>query len=425
MRALASRIADRLPGFLHDLEELLRIPSVSTCEEHRGDVTRCAGWIADHLCRIGIPSARVVETAGHPIVHARHGDREDRPTVLMYAHYDVQPPDPLDEWTAPPFEPVIDDGVIRARGACDDKGQLFAMVKALEILLEEGPLPVNVEVLFEGEEECSSPSLEPFLRDLSRSSRASVALICDTAMPDASTPAVTVSLRGFAGLEISIRGSEHDLHSGVYGGVADNPLHVLSRVVSSLHDDNRRVAIEGFHDGTVAREEAALRPCLDVNGMWGGYLGEGSKTIIPAVAHAKISCRLVAGQDPRDILDKLRRHVAGRVPDGMELRMHETGRVLPVSIDPSGAAFRAATGALYEVFGQEAVLRHEGGSLPVVALLRKHLGVEPILLGFGLETDGAHAPDESFGLDRFGKCVEAVVGFLKTYDPGRSGARRS
>ncbi len=434
--------------FLGELEHLLRIPSISTDSAYADDVNRAARWLSNHFEEIGLEKSKVVVTEGHPIVYAEHVTSPEKPTVLVYGHYDVQPPDPLVEWDTDPFEPTRRDGAIYARGACDDKGQMFMHVKAAEAYLEgEGDPPVNLKYVIEGEEETGSVSIGPFLEENADRLDADVALISDTAMFAPDTPSITYGLRGLAYAEISLRGPNRDLHSGNYGGAVDNPANALSRILAGLHDDDHRITIPGFYDDvrdltpaereTYAQlpfDEAAwmdaigidavrtegnytilegltARPTLDVNGLWSGYTGEGAKTVLPAKAHAKVSMRLVPHQDIEDVYDKLEAHLQEEVPDTMSFTMRRLHGGDPVLIDPSIPPMQAAKQAMTEVLGTEPVFVRNGGTIPVVADFQDRLDLDSVLMGFGLDSDAIHSPNEHFGIDRFHQGIQTIIRF--------------
>lgn len=432
---------------LAELQEFLRIPSVSTLPEHRDDVRRAAEWVADHLRGLGMPQVEVVPTGGHPVVWAEETVDPALPTVLVYGHYDVQPVDPVDEWRTPPFEPAVVDGRIYARGASDDKGQLFLHFKAMEAFkATRGRLPVNLCFLIEGEEEIGSPHLPGFVaRKAER--RPDVLLISDTNMPAPQAPAICYGLRGVAALELEVRGARTDLHSGLHGGAAPNPLHALARLIASLHDEEGRVVVEGFYEGVrpldseerrrlasapfdadAYREELGVpalvgepeytvperigaRPCIDVNGMWGGFQGEGTKTVIPATAYAKVTCRLVPDQTPDEVLSRLEEHLRRHTPPGVTLRMRRGHGGAPWIGDPDHPAMQAARRALEEVFGAPAHFIRAGGTIPVVELFSRTWGTPIVMMGFGLPEDGAHAPNESFSLDQFDRGIRALCAY--------------
>ncbi|RMH63255.1 MAG: dipeptidase [Bacteroidetes bacterium] len=443
---------DHYDRFIADLEALLRIPSISTDPAYAGEVRRCAEWLVEHLRQIGMAQATLFETDGHPIVYAEHHVGDDRPTVLVYGHYDVQPPDPLELWTSPPFEPVIRDGVLYARGACDDKGQFWMHVKAAEAYLHgEGALPLNLKILLEGEEESGSVHLAPFIRAHRDLLAADVVLISDTAMFARDVPSITYGLRGLAYVEVTLTGPNRDLHSGSYGGAIENPINTLARLIAGLHDAEHRITIPGFYDDVrplteeeratyralpfdeaawladvgvrQARTEAgysvleakSARPTLDVNGIWGGYTGQGAKTVLPSQAHAKISMRLVPDQQPDDIVARLRQYFEAHTPPTMTLRFTDLHGGKPVIVDVDNPAMQAAAEAMAGVYGKKPYFTREGGSIPVVADFKEILGIDTVLMGFGLNSDALHSPNEHFGLDRFREGVETIIRFHATY----------
>lgn len=434
--------------FTNELEDLLRIPSVSTDSAYAEDVKEAAHWLADNLDEIGIDHVEVIPTDGHSIVFAEHHSGDDKPTVLVYGHYDVQPPDPIDLWDTPPFEPKRENGTLYARGACDDKGQMFMHVKAAEAYLkQEGELPVNLKFLIEGEEETGSVHLGPFIEANQEKLAADVVLISDTAMFAPGVPSITYGLRGLAYTEVTLRGPDRDLHSGIYGGAVDNPANALSRIIAKLHDEDHRIAIPGFYDdvrdltpeeretyaalpfdedrwkdeididavltekGYTTLEAISARPTLDVNGIWGGYTGEGAKTVLPAEAHAKISMRLVPNQNTEDIYNKLEAFLEELVPDTMTLEFKRLHGGKPVLVDTESTAMQAAKDAMGDVFGKEPFFVRNGGSIPVVADFKDILGLDSVLMGFGLDSDAIHSPNEHFGLDRFQKGIESIIRF--------------
>jgi acetylornithine deacetylase/succinyl-diaminopimelate desuccinylase-like protein len=441
--------ARRREDWTRDLMECLKIPSISTRPEHKEQVAECADWIVRHLKDIGLEGVYAAKTAGHPMITGEHIVDPARPTVLVYGHYDVQPVEPLDLWTTPPFEPEIRDGSIYGRGAVDDKGQLFMILKAIQAWQESGDgLPVNLKFAVEGEEEAGSESLGPFLAEHKEKLAADTVLVCDTDMIDAQTPAITASLRGLCYMQIDLRGARGDLHSGSFGGTVVNTLHVLANIISQLHTDDHRVAVPGFYDdaveptdemraqvakipfdmdrwresagGSVDRTETGysileantLRPCLDVNGIWGGYQGDGAKTVIACEAGCKLSARLVADMDPEDIYRKVRSYVESLVPKGFEVDVRALGYGGPVSVNTDSPAIRAATAAIEGTFGRGPVLNRSGGSIPAVGMFRQVLGIDGTLLGFGLKSDGLHAPNEKFGLDRFAAGMDTIIRFF-------------
>ena len=436
--------------FLAELETFLRIPSVSTQPEHKPDVERAAAWLRDRLLDAGFPRAEVMPTAGHPVVYAEWmAAGADAPTILVYGHYDVQPPDPLDLWETPPFEPTVIGDDLFARGASDDKGQLYVHVKAAEAFKEtEGAPPVNVKCIFEGEEETGSPSLGPFIREHQDLLAADVAVISDTGMLGKETPSIVYGLRGLAYVEVAVTGPDHDLHSGIYGGAVLNPVNALCAMIAQLHDENGRITIPGFYDRVrdVSDEERAelaeapfdrqawleeagvktdwgepeytiiertsARPTLDVNGIWGGYIEPGAKTVLPSQAFAKVSMRLVPDQDPKRIADLFRNHFKEIAPEAVTVEVQELHGGDPAIVDRDSAAMQAASQAYAEAFGKEPLLVRRGGSIPVVATFQQVLGLETVLMGFGLPDDRLHSPNEKFHLPNFYRGIEAAIRFM-------------
>ncbi len=432
--SIFQRIDRRRQQSVDGLKELLRIPSVSTQSEHAADIQRCAAWLAGQLGQCGL-AARVEKTGGHPVVLATNQRLAGRPTVLLYGHYDVQPPEPLEEWTSPPFEPTVRDGAIYARGAADDKGQIWAHIEAMRVWKEVGGLPVNVIVMFEGEEEIGSANLAKFMDDHRDDLKADIAVISDSGQFARGVPAITYGLRGLVYLEVIVSAAPYDLHSGIYGGSVPNPANVLAMLIAGLHDGQGRVNIPGFYDDVVEvspgerREWASLpfdeaaeacelnlpalsgeqgysvierrwaRPTCDVNGLSGGYQGHGAKTIIPARASAKISMRLVPNQDPRKIeaafIDALRK----RAPGNVKLEFLSHSHAAPVVVSREGPAMQLAKSAIKRGCGKEPVLIREGGTIPVVGLIKTMLGIDSLLVGFGLPDDRVHSPNEKFDLE--------------------------
>lgn len=432
-------IEARETQFLEELKELLSIPSISTDPELASEVRRCAEWVATHLEKIGLPQVSIEETAGHPIVYAedlRAG--AGAPTLLLYGHYDVQPPDPLELWETPPFEPDVRDGKIFARGATDDKGQFFAHLKGLEAWLQTaGQLPVNVKLLIEGEEEVGSPSLDPWIEANQEKLRCDAVVISDSSMFAPGRPSITYGLRGLAYMEITVQGPSHDLHSGLYGGGVPNPINELCRLIAALHDDEGKIQIPGFYekvrelepqerqdllalnfDAETFQKESGVkalkgepgystvehiwtRPTLDCNGIWGGFTGKGAKTVLPAKAHAKFSCRLVPDQTPAEIAEKAVAYLKEIAHPAVkvEVSIHHGGQ--PVITDRDAPAVRAATRALSRVWNEETVFTRGGGSIPVVATFSSVLKVPTVLMGLGLEDDRLHSPNEKFDLENF------------------------
>ncbi len=437
--------------FLDELKAFLSIPSISTQAEHKPDIERAAVWLRDRLQDAGFPRAEVMPTAGHPVVYGEWmAAGADAPTILIYGHYDVQPPDPLDLWETPPFEPTVVGDDLFARGASDDKGQLYVHVKAMEAFREtEGAPPVNVKCIFEGEEESGSPSLEPFIREHTDLLAADVAVVSDTGMLGKETPSIVYGLRGLAYVEVEVTGPDHDLHSGLYGGAVLNPINALCAMIARLHDEDGRITIPGFYDRVrpLSDEERAelaeapfdrqewleeagvttdwgepdytiiertsARPTLDVNGIWGGYIEPGAKTVLPSKACAKISMRLVPDQDPVRIGQLFRDYFTDIAPQGVDVAVRPLHGGEPAIVDRDSPAMKAASRAYAKAFGKEPVLVRRGGSIPVVATFQKVLGVETVLMGFGLPDDRLHSPNEKFHLPNFYRGIEAAIHFMK------------
>ena len=433
-----------------ELQDFVRFPSVSAQPRHAGDVKGCAAWLAVHLRRIGLEHIRVIPTPRHPIVYADWVLSPGKPTVLIYGHYDVQPADPLREWRSLPFEPVVRGQSLYGRGACDDKGQMFAHVKAIEIHLRtRGLLPVNVKCLFEGEEEIGSPNLIPFLKRHRRALAADVVVMSDSPMADADRPAITYAVRGGLGLELTVRGPRRDLHSGLFGGAVRNPLQALCEIIASLHDRRGRVAIPGFYDqvrlwppeerATMARngpsdatvlrdagaaqawgeegytlhERTTIRPALTINGLVGGYQGPGGKAVIPAVASAKLSFRLVPDQDPGEIAALFHRHLARIAPPTVRCTVRTDLAARPALVDRRHPAVLAAAVACAAGFGTAPAFLRTGGTIPVVSAFQKLLGAPTVLIGFAPPGARIHAPDEHFPLPTFFKAIATCTRFLE------------
>jgi acetylornithine deacetylase/succinyl-diaminopimelate desuccinylase-like protein len=445
---------------LDQLKELLAIPSVSTQPQHQGDIARAADWLAGHMRAIGLKQVAVYPTSRHPIVYGQWTEAPGAPTVLIYGHYDVQPPDPLELWRTPPFEPTVRQGDLYARGAADDKGQLFIHLKALQAFLQTvGRAPVNLKFLLEGEEEIGSPSLEGFVSDQRDLLAADVALISDSHILAPDQPALVYGLRGLCYMEIEVQGPAQDLHSGSYGGAIHNPAEVLCQIVGALKDAQGRIAIPGFYDRVrpisdeeraelarvpfseaqfvqetgVARtwgeqgysvlEQIGARPTLDVNGFVSGYTGEGAKTIIPAWARAKVSMRLVAQQDPDEIRRLFTAHVRTLAPDSVRLTLCNFGLAKPALVDRDIPAMQAAAHAYQRAFGVRPVFIREGGSIPVVTLLKDELGLDTILMGFGLPDDNIHGPNEKLHLDNFYRGIETAIHFFDLINSHEGGIK--
>jgi acetylornithine deacetylase/succinyl-diaminopimelate desuccinylase-like protein len=417
---------------MQELFEFLRFPSVSGKSEHKKDVRACAEWLNDHLNKIGFTS-KVMPTKGHPVVYAEYKADKNAPTVLYYGHYDVQPPEPLDLWKSPPFEPEVRQGYIYARGASDDKGQTFAHIKGLEAVLKaNSSLPINVKFLIEGEEEAASENLPVFIRKNKKMLKADIAVVSDTSQFDKNTPAVTFGLRGIAFVELFVYGPNRDVHSGGFGGAIANPINVLCAMIARLHDKNGRVTIPGFYKdvkpitkwekaqfrklpyseakykkalgvpalhgekGFTTYERVWARPTLDVNGITGGYQGEGGKTIIPAVASCKITMRLVPDMDPNDISNKLEKYLKKIAPKSVRVKVVKHGGARAVVVPTDGPWLEAAGRAIKTGFGKDPVYMREGGSIPVVADFKSILGVDTLLIGFAQYDDNIHSPNERF-----------------------------
>ena len=433
--------------FLDELMELLRIPSVSADSKFKQDVEKAAVYLQDALNKIGVDQVEICPTAGHPIVYAEKIVDPQLPTVLVYGHYDVQPADPYELWDSPPFEPVIKDDKIYARGACDDKGQLYMHVKALEIMNEQGTPPCNIKFMLEGEEEVGSGNLEIFVRENAQKLAADVILISDTSIISNDTPSITVGLRGLAYVEVEVIGPNRDLHSGVYGGAVANPANVLCTMIASLIDEKGRITIPGYYDkveelsaeqreemakapfdlgaykedlgiesvqgeeGYSSIERAGIRPTLDVNGIWGGYTGEGAKTVLPSKAYAKISMRLVPNQDHEEITQLFTEHFKAIAPPSVKVNItpHHGGQ--PAVTPTDSAAFKAASNAFEEAWGKKPIPTRDGGSIPIVALFEEVLGLQTVLFGFGLDSDAIHSPNESYGIYNYLKGIETIVLF--------------
>lgn len=451
--AVMARVDAGLDGSVERLFDFLRIPSVSTDPAYKAEVERGAAWVAETLTQLGF-EASVRPTAGKPMVIGHHpGPGGDAPHILYYGHYDVQPPDPVELWNSPPFEPVLADGPhgkrIVARGAVDDKGQVMTFIEAFRAWRDvHGTLPCRVTVMIEGEEEIGSPSLLPFLEANLDELRADACVVCDTGMWSIDQPAITYSLRGLAYLEVKIQGPDQDLHSGLYGGSAINPINVLARILGEMHDETGRIAIPGFYDDVIplgeneraqwdaldfdeagflgqvglevaggeqgfgALERQWARPTLDVNGIWGGYTDPGAKTVIAREAHAKLSCRLVAGQDPDRIMACVQDFIRAALPQGFTAEFQDHGRAPAVRVPTDSPYLQAGLSGLREVYGKDAYLIGTGGSIPAVGAIKSLLGMDSILLGFGLSDDRVHSPNEKFELTCFHNGIRSNAAVL-------------
>ena len=437
--------------FLDELIELLRVPSVSADSNHKEDVAKAAEYIKNKLSDAGADVAEICQTEGHPIVYGEKTIDPSKPTVIIYGHYDVQPPDPLELWDSPPFEPVIKNEKIYARGACDDKGQMYMHIKAFESLMKTNSLPCNLKFMIEGEEEVGSDNLEAFIRENKEKLKGDVILISDTSIISNENPSITVGLRGLSYLEVEVIGPNRDLHSGVYGGAVDNPVNVLCEMINSMKDENGHITIPGFYDKVVELSESdrkkineapfdlgeyksdlgiddvfgekdyttlervGIRPTLDVNGIWGGYIGEGAKTVLPSKASAKISMRLVPNQSSDEITKLFTEHFQKIAPKSVKVKItpHHGGQPAMLSTDSIG--YQAASKAMEEAWGKTPIPTKEGGSIPIVALFQDVLELDSILLGVGLDSDAIHSPNESFGIYNFYKGIETMIGFHKHF----------
>lgn len=437
--------------FLSELIELLTIPSVSADVAYEKDVIKAAEWVGESLVKAGLDKVKLMKTKGFPVVYGEKIISESLPTVLVYGHYDVQPADPLELWDSPPFEPVIKNEKIYARGAADDKGQAFMHVKALEAMIATNELPCNVKLLIEGEEEIGSENLESFVKENKALLKNDVILVSDTHMIANDTPSITTGLKGLSYLEVEVTGPNRDLHSGTYGGSVANPINVLCEMIASLKDENNHISIPDFYNdvltvsaeerteinrapfnleefkmslnigqedgekGYTTTERTGIRPTLDVNGIWGGYIGEGAKTVLPSKAHAKISMRLVPNQSSEKITELFTDHFISIAPLGVKVKVtpHHGGE--PALTDIKSAGYQAASDAMEKTFGKKPIPVKQGGSIPIVALFKKELESEAILMGFGLNSDAIHSPNEHYGLFNFYRGIETIPYFFKYF----------
>lgn len=457
MKETLNYIQSNKDSFLNELVELLKIPSVSADPTYAKDVKLTAEFLATEFTKMNLDKVEVIETEGHPIVYAEKIVDANLPTVLVYGHYDVQPADPIELWDSPPFEPIIKateihpEGAIFARGACDDKGQMYMHVKAVDAMIKSNELACNVKFMIEGEEEVGSANLETFIKANVDKLKADVILVSDTGMIDNDTPSITTGLRGLSYVEVEVTGPNRDLHSGLYGGAVANPINILTKMIASLQNENNYITIPNFYDdvqelsaneraqmakapfseeaykksidinavygekGYTTNERASIRPTLDVNGIWGGYIGEGAKTVIASKAYAKISMRLVPNQDPDKITNLFKAHFESIVPNGASVKVtpHHGGEPSVTQID--SLEYEAASLALEESFGKKPIPVRSGGSIPIVAMFEKVLGLKTILLGFGLDSDAIHSPNEHYGLFNFYKGIETIPYFYKYY----------
>lgn len=451
MQVIKNYIEQNRQRFLDELFELLRFPSVSADPKYKGDVLDTADFVAKKLEEAGADQVEVCTTEGYPIVYGEKLIDPALPTVLVYGHYDVQPPDPIELWNTPPFEPALRDGKIFARGACDDKGQFYMHVKAFELMMQTKTLPCNVKFMIEGEEEVGSDNLGKFVAQNKDRLKADVVLISDTSMISMENPSLETGLRGLAYMEVEVQGPNRDLHSGVYGGAVANPATILCQMIASLHDKNNHITIPGFYDDVIVLSEnernalndapfdldeykkdlsvdevwgeegystierTGIRPTLEVNGIWGGYTGPGAKTVLPAKANAKISMRLVPGQDWRKISDLFKSHFEKIAPKSVKVNViaHHGGTPYITPVD--SLAFKAAYKAIEVSFGKEPVPTRGGGSIPIVALFEEELGIKTVLLGFGLDSDNLHSPNEKYDVFNYYKGIETIPLFYKYF----------
>lgn len=457
MSTINDYISNHKDRFLNELLDLLRIPSVSADSKFKEDVRKAAGFIQEKLISAGADKAEICETAGHPIVYGEKIVGPGVPTVLVYGHYDVQPADPYELWDSPPFEPVIKeteihpDGAIFARGSCDDKGQMYMHIKAFEAMMATDELSCNVKFIIEGEEEVGSDNLEAFLKENKDMLKCDVVLVSDTGIIANDVPSITVGLRGLSYVEVEVTGPNRDLHSGLYGGAVPNPINILSEMIASLKDESQRINIPGFYNDVIeltaveraamakapfdvndfkdsiglsdiegevgfnSMERASIRPTLDVNGIWGGYTGEGAKTVIASKAYAKISMRLVPNQDPDKITELFEKHFTSIAPKSVSVKVtpHHGGQ--PAVTPTDSPAYMAAAKAMETTFGKEPVPFRGGGSIPIVALFEQILNTKTVLMGFGLDSDAIHSPNEHYGVFNYFKGIETIPLFYKNF----------
>jgi acetylornithine deacetylase/succinyl-diaminopimelate desuccinylase-like protein len=457
MKNVQDYIQEHRDRFLNELIDLLKIPSISADSTYKKDVLKTAEAVKNSLKSAGCDIVEICETDGYPIVYGEKMIDSNLPTVLVYGHYDVQPADPLELWTSPPFEPVIKkteahpNGAIFARGACDDKGQMYMHVKAMEFMTKTNQLPCNVKFMIEGEEEVGSVNLSKFVKKNQEKLKNDVILISDTGMIANDVPSITTGLRGLSYVEVEVTGPNRDLHSGLYGGAVANPINILTKMIASLHDENNHITIPGFYDkvenlskeeraemakapfsleaykkaldieavygetGYTTNERNSIRPTLDVNGIWGGYIGEGAKTVIASKAYAKISMRLVPHQDWQEITALFKNHFESIAPAGVKVKVtpHHGGQGYVTPIDNIG--YQAASKAYQETFGKKPIPQRSGGSIPIVALFEQELKSKTILMGFGLDSDAIHSPNEHFGVFNYLKGIETIPYFYKYF----------
>jgi acetylornithine deacetylase/succinyl-diaminopimelate desuccinylase-like protein len=443
--------------FLNEMMELLRIPSVSAKSEHKNDMIKCADAVKQSFLNSGADKAEVMQTDGFPVVYAEKIIDKNKPTVLVYGHYDVQPAEPLELWHSNPFDPVIKDGKVFARGSADDKGQFFMHLKALETMVKTNTMFTNIKFIIEGEEEVGSPNLGKFVEQNKELLKADVILISDSSMLSMETPSLDIGVRGLSYIEVEVTGPERDLHSGTYGGAVANPITVLAKMIASCHDENNHVTIPGFYDdvvevpakeralmaqapfdeneykkeigikelwgekGYTTNERTGIRPTLEVNGIWGGYQGEGAKTVLPSKVTAKISARLVPNQSSEKMTKKLLHYFTSIAPSSVTVKAfeHHGGEPYLTPIDSKG--YKAATRAIETTFGKTPVPVRGGGSIPISTILEKELGVKIIFMGFGLDSDNLHSPNEKYGITNFNKGIETIPYFHKYFAESQKG----
>ncbi|RCU42543.1 dipeptidase [Chryseobacterium lacus] len=457
MQETLNYIQENKQRYIDELFELLKIASISADPAYKNEVLKCAEMCAQHLKNAGADAVEVCQTKGYPIVYGEKILDKNLPTVLVYGHYDVQPPDPLELWKKPPFEPYIEkteihpDGAIFARGSADDKGQFFMHIKAFEAMMKTNTLPCNVKFIIEGEEEVGSVSLGDFVNENKEKLSCDCILISDTGLYSKDQPTVTTGLRGLSYMEVEVEGPGRDLHSGLYGGAVPNPIHVLSRMIAQLIDENGRIAIDGFYDnvlelsaeeraemaklkddqeefkksislkgvegeeGFTTLERTSIRPTLDCNGIWGGYTGEGAKTVIPSKAFAKISMRLVPYQTPDEITEKFTKYFEKIAPDNVKIKVTPHHGGMPYVLPSDTKEFVAAKKAMETAFGKEVLPYRSGGSIPITAMFEQVLGAKSVLMGFGLDSDAIHSPNEHYGLFNFYKGIESIPLFFENY----------
>jgi acetylornithine deacetylase/succinyl-diaminopimelate desuccinylase-like protein len=460
MKEVLSYVESNKERYLRELAELLAIPSISTNKENSEDIRRCAGWVADHMRAIGLNNVQVFPTAGHPVVYGDWLHAPGRPTVLLYGHYDVQPPEPLDLWTSPPFQATVRDGKLFARGSADDKGQVFIHLKCIEAYLRDGgALPVNIKLLIEGEEEIGSEHLEDFLKANKEMLKSDLTLVSDSGMFAKDVPSICYGLRGLSYMQVDLVGPNKDLHSGSFGGTVHNPIQALAEIIAQLHDSNGRITIPGFYKDVLkltTRERVAFkklpwsdkkyarelgvrflygekgyttlervwaRPTLECNGIWGGFTGEGAKTVLPSRASAKISMRLVPNQTSGKAARLFEKHIRKIAPKGVTITVRSLHGGEPVITPIDSPGVRAAVAALEKGFGKKPLYQREGGSIPIVVKFRQVLGIDTVLLGFGRPDENAHAPDEFIDLNNFFGGIRTSVHFFNEL-PGMMVAKR-